>query len=412
MSTEIDQLLNQLARRERGRLIATLVHRLGARHLALAEDVAQDALLKALALWPYQGIPDKPSAWLQRVAYNKAIDCLRRAQREQAYDSERDGRTDALVVCDANEISDPELRTIFLCCHPVLPVTEQLALTLRIVGGFTARELADLFFSNEDALSQRLSRSKRKLRSAQVSLTLPAAQDDIAARLDAVLKSVYLLFSVGYAPGSGSQLIRRDVAHEALRLATELANLPLTATPTAKALAALLCLHASRFDAREDAEGKPVLFRQQDRAKWNRALIDQGMRYLQAAGEGEVVSRYHLEAAIASVYATAPDWERINWPLILDSYARLQQLTDSPVVSINGCVAQAFAGAPAQALARLDALDQAQLLREYAPYHVARAEVLRLLDRPFEAKQSYDAALQSRASTPVLRFFEQRQDAL
>lgn len=408
-AAEVGHLLDVVVRRERGRLISSLAGRLGIHHLDLAEDVAQEAVLAALARWPYEGVPDNPAAWLTRVAGNKAIDRLRRESREQAYDVDSDPRPAVPEApVDVASIADPELRLMFLCCHPALGGIDQLALTLRIVSGFTAREIAEIFLSTEPAMAQRLSRSKRKLRRSATSLTAMPTATEIESRLDAVLKVVYLMFSLGYSPRSGGQLVRRDVAREAVRLARELADRKPTATPEAYGLSALLCFQASRLEAREDDEGRPVLLRDQDRARWDRTLIESGLGYLRSAMQSDHVSRYHLEAGIASIYATAASWGQIDWKTILTCYGHLEQIADSPIVSLNACVAQAFAGEPEQSLSRVEAIGREPILASYAPYHIARAEILRLLGREAEAKESFCAAVESGASAAVIQHLEHR----
>ena len=259
--------IDQLARRERGRLIASLVARLGSQQLELAEDVAQEAMLSALSIWPFQGMPDNPAAWLTRVAGNKAIDRLRRSGRELQLDPgwELDPYNDALArTGDESErlfairVPDPELRLMILACNPSLQDIDQLALTLRVVSGFTARDLSEIFLTSEAAIAQRLSRARRGLREDRQSLTGTPNVFEIRSRMGSVLKTVYLMFSLGYAPRSGAALIRRDTALEALRLAEELATGEATASGESRALAALLCLQASRLDAREDERGRPV----------------------------------------------------------------------------------------------------------------------------------------------------------
>ncbi|MGJ8670853.1 MAG: RNA polymerase sigma factor [Oceanococcus sp.] len=410
--SEIGQQLDHLTRRERGRLIAGLVHRLGGRYLQLAEDVAQEALIKALTTWPYRGIPDNPAAWLTRVAHNAALDRLRRENRELPYDPDLDRRAEATQELDEKVISDPELHLVFLSCHPTLAGIDQLALTLRIVSGFTAKEIALLFLSSEAAMAQRLSRSKRKLQVLEVGLLDTPTVFEIESRIGAVLKVTYLMFSLGYSPRSGSQLIRRDVAMEALRLVKELAAHTLAARPAVHALAALLCFQTSRFDARESSVGYPILLKDQNRELWDQNYIEAGLIYLNKAQAGSVLSRYHLEAGIASLYASAPSWEHINWPAILSLYERLEKFTNSPVIAISHCVATANSGQPQASLERLDELAQTTATERYAPYHIARAEVLRLLGRETEAQASFSAAIESGASDPVLQHIESRLGAI
>lgn len=411
--SETRRQLDLLVRRERGRLVADLVAYLGGANLALAEDVAQDALVAAMATWPYRGMPDKPGAWLARVARNKAIDRIRRKRKEAAYSEEQDRReaadTDNLF---AARVADPELRLIILCCNDSINEMDQLALTLKVVSGFTAREIASVFLLGETAIAQRLARAKRKLRRTHASsddgVDIPPSRFEIGARLGTVLKVVYLMFSLGYAPRSGTALVRRDIALEAVRIAREIADNKTTARPEAKALAALLCFQASRFDAREDADGAIVLLRDQARTSWDQSLIRNGLSYLAESKSASVVSRYHLEAGIAAAHAAAPSWHSCNWHAIVNCYERLQQIVDSPVVAVNACVAKAMVGDAATALELLDSLAEEPILENYAPYFVARAEVLCQLDRDAEAMSDFERAIGCGASAPVLRHLEQR----
>ncbi|MDA0285390.1 MAG: sigma-70 family RNA polymerase sigma factor [Planctomycetota bacterium] len=402
-------MVDLLARRERGRLISGLVRRLGNHNLELAEDVAQESLLSALSIWPYQGVPDNPAAWLTKVAGNKAIDRLRR-ERGQSID-----HPEAIAQSSTSDghfepdcIVDPELQLIFLCCHASLDEYDRLALTLRVVAGFTSREIADLLLCKETAVAQRLSRCKRRLREQGPELSHTLTSFEIEDRIETVLKVIYLAFSRGYSPRRGTRLIRRDIAHEALRLAHHLADNTMTATPATQALAALLCFHASRFDAREDADGRPVLMRDQHRENWNAQLIDSGLRYLRKAMAGQKLSRYHVEAGIASCYAIAPSWDQVDWQSILVGFDRLQAIVDSPVVLINRCVALAFSGDPANALSQLLSLCEDTVVSGYAPFHIASAEIFRLLGRLDESRVSYLAAIDCGASTPVIQHIESR----
>ncbi len=414
-STEAEtrRQLDLLVRRERGRLVADLVAYLGGNNIALAEDVAQDALVAAMATWPYRGMPDNPGAWLARVARNKAIDRLRRARKEAPYVEERDRReTPDAGNLFATRVADPELRLIILCCTDGVGEMDRLALTLKVVSGFTAREIASVFLLSETAIAQRLARAKRKLRRLHANsddgLDASPSRFEIGARLGTVLKVVYLMFSLGYAPRSGDTSIRRDVALEAVRIAREIADNRATDRPEAKALAALLCFQASRLDVREDADGAIVLLRNQPREKWNGRMIHDGLAYLAASKSATTVSRYHLEAGIAAAHAAAPSWQSCDWGSIVSFYDRLLQIVDSPVVTVNACVARAMNGDAATALDVLDSLADEPVLENYAPYFVARAEVLCQLDRDAEAMSNFERAIGCGASEPVLRHLEQR----
>ena len=399
--------LDLIVRSERGRLVGGLVRYLGGSRLDLAEDVAQEAILKAIAVWPYQGIPDNPRAWLTRVARNKAIDRLRREGREVTLpdNEEQAAPADETLL---NPVPDEELQLICLCCHPELKELDQLALTVKIVSGFTAREVARVFLIAESSLAQRLVRSKRRLRTLRRRVDEPLSAFEVRARLDTVLKVVYLMFALAYAPRAGHDLILRDLAGEAVRLARELARGKLTATPEAHALAALLCLQASRFDARQDQHGDVVLLKDQNRALWDRGLIDAGLRHLAQSTSAGAVTRYHLEAGIAAAHATAPAWDQTDWHAIVQYYRLLEEQTDSPVVKINASVAQALAGDGLGALRRLDSLRGESNLQNYGPFHIARAEVLHRLERLDEAALAFDLAISCGVSTPVERLLERR----
>lgn len=418
--------LEKLARRERGRLVALLVGKLGPARLEMAEDVVQDAIIAAMAAWPYKGMPDNPAAWLNRVARNKAYDRLRKEGREKPWlDEIGDHAADDISPDNSDathgqlfgaRIKDPELKLIFLCCQPEIAQEDQLMLTLKVVSGFTAKDIGALFLKKEAAVGQRLARAKRKLRALGASaggksITDGPSRFELKERLPTVLKVIYLMFSLGYAPRRGEALILRDVAEEALRLAVSVADANETASPSASALAALLSFQASRFDARVGTDGALVLLRDQNRVLWDKDLISRGFAYLKAAQAGAKLSRYHLEAAIASSHAAAPDFAATNWQQLLGVYAQLEAMTGSPVVAVNACVAEAFAGAPEAAFLKLEALAKHDQLHAYAPYHIARGELLRMLKRPADAAKSFKKALECDASAPVVAHLKERLTA-
>lgn len=365
-------------------------------------------MLAAMSTWPYRGKPDNPGAWLATVARNKAFDRLRRENRETAFEEPPPDDTEGDDGLFRATVDDPELRLILLCCHERLNESERLTLTLKLVSGFTAKDLGEAFLANEAAIGQRLARIRKKLHGEGDNLANAPSRFEIAARLPTMLKVVYLMFSLGYAPRRGDQLIRRDILAEALRLAREIAVHDITASPEADALAALLCFQSSRLDAREDADGRVVLFADQDRGLWNRELIDEGMRYLEASKTARELSRYHVEAGIASLYALAKDETSCDWASILSLYQQLEAMTESPVVAVNACVARAMAGDPGHALAMLLALGDSTALNRYAPYHLALAETHRLLDDDVSARSSYEQALDCGVADPVQALIETR----
>lgn len=430
---EVRQTLDRLARRERGRLVADLVYRLGASRLDMAEDVTHEAVLSALSTWPYKGLPDNPGAWLRRVARNKAIDRLRREGREVAWSEEDDRResephTGGAAV-HGGGISDPELRMIFLVCRDGIGEKDRVTLMLNIVSGFTAREIAGLFLEAETATAQRLARAKRKLRRTGPETFL---EDDGAAsnifrmrrNTGTILKGLYLMFVLGYAPRAGASSLRRDVAMEALRLVRELAGTRAVAGGETEALAALMCFHAARFDTRETEGGDVVLLRDQDRGGWDRALIAEGQHRLtaaqtiqatraaQAIQAAQTVSRYHLEAGIAAAHALAPDWASTHWEGIVALYTMLRSVTRSPVVGINRAVALSMAGKTEEALRQLEALKDEPAVERYGPYHLARGDILEKLGRRPEARAAFATARTCPAPDPVKRLLDMRFAAL
>jgi RNA polymerase sigma-70 factor (ECF subfamily) len=260
---ESSRLIEQVVRRERGRLVASLVRHMGPHQIDLAEDLVQEAIVAAIEHWPYRGIPDNPAAWLTKTAKNKLIDGIRRRKLEADYisDLENQASGDNKHV-DENEVAlltpdDPELSLLFLCCHDELNPQEQISLALKLVGGFTAQDIASLFFEKESATGQRLARAKRKLRQEMASS--PISAEHMRAQIPTVLKALYLLFTYAYAPKKGARLIMRDTAYEALRIAETLQNYPMTKSTEGAVLAALMCFQAARFDARSDEAGEIVL---------------------------------------------------------------------------------------------------------------------------------------------------------
>lgn len=407
--------LERLARRERGRLVADLVHRLGAGRLQMAEDVVQDAVVAAMATWPFKGMPENPAAWLNRVARNKAYDRLRKQGRETALPDYEEAPELEPEATDAGagqlfgaEVTDPELKLMFLCCQPAIAQEDQLMLTLKVVSGFTAADIALAFLKKDAAVGQRLARAKRTLRADDGPLTDELSRFEIKKRLPTVLKVIYLMFSLGYAPRRGDALILRDVAEEALRLVLALAAQSDTRTPEVHALTALLAFQASRFDARVDADGQLVVLRHQNRSLWDRKLIDTAFGHMKLAQSGETLTRYHLEAAIAAAHAAARDFAGTDWHQMLSVYRSLETMTGSPVVAINACVAAAHAGHPEAAFLKLETLASNEQLQAFAPYHIARAELLRMLKRPEDAAKSFETALACDASAPVVAHLQGR----
>ncbi len=401
-------------------MVATLTRAIGARHLALAEEAVQDALVTALQQWPYQGLPDDPAAWLFRVARNRVLDRLRHGlivdrkgpDVAEAFVSRAPRQTpDALLAGELPPLDDDQLAMMFLTCHPALPQDSRVALTLKIVGGFSVAEIARAFLAQESAIAQRLVRAKRLLRERDVGFGQPSPAD-LAERLESVLEAIYLAFNEGYAATAGDVMLREDIAAEAIRLARLVTRHPATAVPEAWALTALLLLHAARFRGRVNAEGELFLLRDQDRSTWDGTLIAEGLGALDRAAQGHRVSRYHLEAEIAACHVSAPTWRDTDWGRILDCYEQLVELTGSPVVMLNRAIARAQVAGPQAALAELEAIASHPALKKYHLLPAVQAEIWREAGDPRRAAEYYREALALAASAPERRFLSTRLGAL
>lgn len=417
---DVTKVVEHLFRTEAARLTAVLTRVLGPAQLELAEDATQDALLAALGHWPVDGVPANPSAWLLQVARRKALDALRR-------DRTKTGHTEAMIaglgaLDDARAspasalgegVADDELRLIFLCCHPAVSRDSRVALTLKLAAGFGVGEIARAFLADEAAVAQRLVRAKRALREAlaDTPLVMPSSAE-LPARLDAVLDVLYLMFNEGHTAHAGASLLRRDLCQEALRLAELLLASEVTAEPRVRALAALFCFHAARLDARTDALGALVRLPEQDRSRWDAALVARGARHLDASACGDELSVYHLEAEIAGLHAMAPSWGATDWDRILAAYDLLLAATGSAVVALNRVVAVWHARSAGQALEELEALGLGDALEEYAPYHAVRAELLGATGRGREAREAYEAAVALSRLAPARELLQGRLDAL
>ena len=342
-------LLEHLFRRQAGRIVSWLTGLLGSQHLQLAEDSVQEAMLRAAQTWPFQGVPEKPEAWLFRVAHNHAISALRRSSRFEDNAGELIAALEAKTKCIEDveveqSLRDDELRMIFMCCHPELAQDARVALSLKLVCGFSVSEIARIFMAEESTIAQRLVRAKRLIREQSLPLLMPY-KTGLRDRLNSVLEVIYLMFSGGYAAHTGEELIRRDVCLEALRLG-QLVAASSMAAPRVDALVALMALQAARLPARTDASGDLVLLEEQDRSLWDRELIALGFRFFDQSIAGEEISEWHVQAAIAATYAAAETSEAIDWPAILEHYDQLLEMTASPVVALNRAVAVANVHGP------------------------------------------------------------------
>jgi len=406
----VPPLVDHLFRRCAGRLVSSLCRALGAHELDLAEEVVQDALLKALRIWPYEGVPRDPEAWIFRVAKNRALDVLRRRARvEESVAPERLAHI-APFAPRAPEAFDDELAMLLMCCHPALPFDARVALTLRTVGGLSTNEIAAAFLTSRATVQQRIVRAKRAIVERGLALELPA--DGLSdERRESVLAVLYLMFNEGYAASEGDALVRAELCGEAIRLARILADHPALGSPEVDALLALLLFQASRLPAREEEDGSLVLLADQDRTRWDPALVAEGFHRLERATAADRLTRWHLEAGIASGHAAAPSWEATDWARILDLYDLLTEVAPSPVVALNRAVAVAMARGAEEGLEALDAVDAATL----PGYHLlpaARGHLLALVGRQEEAAVETRRALMACRSRPVRAYLERRIEEL
>jgi RNA polymerase sigma factor (sigma-70 family) len=418
----VDQLVDHLFRQEFGRMVSRLARILGAPRLAMAEDAVQYAMLQALQLWPYQGAPEHPQAWLAKVAYHRALDVLKSERKLRFYDDEKEfelrnqieelrstGSAESLRF--SQEVADERLALIFVCCHPALPRPASVALTLKVVCGFGVEEIARAFLSTETAITQRLVRAKRMIRDEALRCEVPDPEQ-LDERLDAVLEVLYLLFTEGYAATAGDRLIKNDLCAEAIRLAESLTENSATAQPECHALLALMLFQAARLPARTDALGDLLLLEEQDRSLWDRSMIHLGLLHLEQAARGDKLSAYHLQAEIAATHSTTEHFTLTNWENILVLYDLLKEKQPTPVVLINRAVAVAQVKGPVAGLSALAAIPVDSQLERYPFLHAAEGEFHRQLGHSSEAEISFHRALEFARTEPQQRFLMRKLAAL
>ena len=401
--------VDEVYRLESRRVLATLIRLLG--DFDLAEEALHEAFISAVEQWPRDGVPGNPRAWLVSTGRFKAIDVLRRRARFEASLALIADELDAGGgEFEADELlEDDRLRLIFTCCHPALPPEAQIALTLREVCGLTTEEIARAFLTSAPTLAQRIVRAKNKIRDAGIPYEVPA-REELPGRLSSVLRVIYLVFNEGYAASGGDSLTRHELCAEAIRLARLL--LQLLPDPEAQGLLALMLLHESRRAARSTADGDLVLLEDQDRSRWDRALIAEGTALVERALSSGRFGAYSLQAAISALHAEAPTVQVTDWPQIVGLYDVLLRLEPTPVVRLNRAVAVGMRDGYGAALVLIDAILAEGELQQYQPAHAARGELCRRLGRYAEARDAFTTALELTRQEPERRYLWTRLHSL
>ena len=411
MSEDARAMVESVYRAESRRVLATLIRLLG--DFDRAEEALQDAFAAAVERWPVDGVPRNPRAWLVSTGRFKAIDAIRRRARFDASQGEialrLEADADAAAEREDDDIPDDRLRLIFTCCHPALTPDAQIALTLREVCDLTTEEIARAFLTASPTVAQRIVRAKAKIRDAVIPYQVPQPED-LPARLDTVLHVVYLVFNEGYWASSGASLVRTDLSSEAIRLGRVLHEL--LPDPEVTGLLALMLLHEARRPARATDAGELVLLDEQDRTRWNREQIAEGLGLVEQALGSRRFGPYTLQAAIAAVHAEAARAADTDWAQIVGLYDVLLRIDPSPVVELNRAAAVAMRDGPAAGLALIDAILVRGDLADYQLAHSARADLCRRLGRTGEARASYQRALALARQEPERRFLERRLQEL
>jgi RNA polymerase sigma-70 factor (ECF subfamily) len=404
------ELIPHLFRQEFSKIVSVLVKVFGFGHTETAEDIVSETFLLAAETWGQKGIPENPTAWLYVVAKNKAKNLRRRESlftETIAPQLPGKGLPEDAPEIDLSEanIQDSQLRMMFAICHPSIPVEAQIGLSLRILCGFGIDEIADAFLTSKDTINKRLFRAREKLREENIAVALPSPQE-IPLRMEAVLTTLYLLFNEGYHSTSTNTVLRKDLCVEAMRLNHMLVEYPLTNVPEANALLALMCFHASRFDARTGERGEVILYADQDKSLWNLELVSTGEQYLNASARGSRLSKYHLEAAIAW-WHTHDDDHPGKWEHVLQLYNQLLQVEYSPTAALNRTYALSRANSVAEAIREAEKL---QLTSDHF-YFALLGELYKTVDVQ-KARQHFERALSLARSEPDREIMQRKLASL
>ncbi len=383
-AADIHPLVEHFFRNESGKMVAVLTKIFGIENLDLAEDVVQDAMIEAISLWQRRGVPDNPSAWLFRVAKNKALNIVNREKYKRRYSEESIHFLQSAWTAEpaldylfsGTQIQDDQLRLIFTCCHPSITTDSQIALALKTICGFSIGEIARAFLTSEENINKRLVRARQKIREQKIPFEVPKGHE-LEKRLLAVLNTIYLLYNEGYSASGGKDLIRYTLCGEAIRLTEIISTHPLFTTKTdVFALCALMQLNASRFKARQDADGNIITLEEQNRSLWDFELMEKGFVSLHKSATNGHISVFHILAAISAYHCSAPDYQSTDWNSILSLYDKLLLLDHSPVVQLNRTIALSKAVGLEEAIEELKKMGSSRVLNSHHLYFSTLASFL------------------------------------
>ena len=417
-NASFNQLVDHLFRHETGKMIAVLTRLFGIHNLSMAEDVVQDAFVKAVQTWKFNALPDNPSAWLMQVAKNKALDILRRKNLFDNYSKEFSTQIQEIsnefvdqVFLDT-EIADSQLQLIFACCHPSLKEEDQIALTLKTISGFGVPEIAKALLTQEATIQKRLYRAKQFILKNNIQLEIPTGKE-LLARLETVYTVLYLIFNEGYNSSKADELIRKDLCAEAMRLCLLLSEHKASDEPATYALLALMCFQASRFESRLDENSSIILLAQQDRNKWNKELINRGYYYLNHSSEGKHLTVYHVESAIAAEHCMAASFEETNFERLLSLYDLLYEIKPTPVVQLNRAVVLSYTGKTQEAIDCVHTIINIDhFLETQYIFNSVLGELYARNAQPQEAKNYFDHALKLTQSDAEKKLLKEKLNAI
>ncbi len=409
-TASIDGWMDHFFRHEAGRIVSLLTKIFGIKNLALAEDMVQETLIAALQQWSFDKVPENPSAWVLTVAKRKLLNFIKREKIPDlhALDILPELLNDAELENNFQEsqVKDSMLRMIFVCCHPLLPIESQIAITLKILCGFNAQEIANALFTQEATIQKRLYRAKEEFRQKNLPLEIPEGEA-LESRLQSAYMCIYLLFNEGYNSSHPDFLIRKDLCAEAMRLCMLLIE-HFPEQMEAKALMALMCFHVARFESRIDDKGALIIFSQQNRSQWNQKLILQGLVFLTSSAQGNLLSEYHVEASIAAEHCTAKDFASTNWSRIDSLYEVLGEMKNNPVIKLNRAIILSQMESPQKAICQLLDLREDDRLKNYYLLYATLGELYLQNGERTEARKYFSQAQQMTASKTEMNFLEMK----